>query len=152
MAIQQQAVNSVNHLFLFQPCYYRVHLRSLGFWQEPLLMAAVGVCPCSCKYLFVSGMESSCCNVSALGWGIFANKAIGNIGDQPCIICPLWQNYFHRCTADWRTLVVTRAGIQCCLPTRRRAATCHDVRRECYSVKLTCEKYLGGLLNQMKRY
>lgn len=81
-------------------------------------MAAAGVCPCSSKCL-LSHMENSNCNVSTLVQGIFASKAIGNIGDQPCIICPPWQNNFHRCTADWRTLVVTRAGIYQSQKTRQ---------------------------------
>lgn len=54
-------------------------------------MAAAGVCPCSSKCL-LSHMENSSRIVSTLVQGIFASKAIDNIGDQPCIICPPWQN------------------------------------------------------------
>jgi len=56
-------------------------------------MAAAGVCPCSSKCL-LSHMENSSRIVSTLVQGIFASKAIDNIGDQPCIICPPWQNKF----------------------------------------------------------
>lgn len=115
-------------------------------------MAAAGVCPCSSKCL-LSHMENSSRIVSTLVQGIFASKAIDNIGDQPCIICPPWQNKFSSVHSGLEN-TSSYPSRNPVLPSneRRRAATCHGVRKECYSVKWTCERCLVGLLSQTMRH
>lgn len=116
-------------------------------------MAAAGVCPCSSKCL-LSHMENPICTVSTLVQGIFASKAIGNAGDQPCIICPSWHNNFHRCTADWRTLVVTRAGIYQSQKTRQHQHRSFQLTYTWLSIYLhiiCCQKCVNLKSNELHK-